>query len=59
MNKENLDCNIHISFNLDQQIEIDEDLIDIQHNIDEVVKKAYLMGYTQGLKHQENTPYFP
>lgn len=59
MNKENLDCNIHISFNLDQQIEIDEDLIDIQHNIDEVVKKAYLMGYNQGLKHQENTPYFP
>ena len=47
----------HIS--LDEQIEIDSALLEIQRDIDEIVKKVYLMGYNKGLLHKENTPYFP
>lgn len=47
----------HIS--LDEQIEIDSALLEIQQDIDEIVKKVYLMGYNRGLLHNQNTPYFP
>ena len=44
---------------LDEQIEIDSALLEIQRDIDEIVKKVYLMGYNRGLQHKQNTPYFP
>lgn len=47
----------HIS--LDEQIEVDEALLRIQKEIDQLIEKVYLMGYTRGLTHQENTPKFP
>ena len=47
----------HIS--LDEQIEVDEALLAIQNDIDQLVQKVYLMGYTKGLIHKNNTPHFP
>lgn len=44
---------------LDEQIEVDEALIQIQREMDELIEKVYLMGYTKGLVHSSNTPEFP
>ena len=43
----------------DEQIEVDAAMTQIQEEIERLVEKVYLMGYTKGLRHQENTPYFP
>jgi len=47
----------HIS--LDEQIEIDTELNKIHRQYDELIEKVYLMGYTKGLIHKQNTPQFP
>ena len=47
----------HIS--LDEQIEIDTQLNKIHRQYDALIEKVYLMGYTKGLLHKQNTPEFP
>ena len=47
----------HIS--LDEQIEIDSQLNKIHRQYDALIEKVYLMGYTKGLLHSQNTPHFP
>jgi len=47
----------HIS--LDEQIEIDTELNKIHRQYDALIEKVYLMGYTKGLLHKQNTPEFP
>ena len=44
---------------LDEQIEIDTQLNKIHKQYDELIEKVYLMGYTKGLLHNQNTPHFP
>ena len=44
---------------LDEQIEIDTQLNKIHKQYDELIEKVYLMGYTKGLLHKQNTPEFP
>ena len=51
------DTRSHIT--LDEQIEIDTQLNKIHKQYDELIEKVYLMGYTKGLLHKQNTPEFP
>ena len=44
---------------LDEQIEIDVQLNKIHKQYDELIERVYLMGYTKGLLHKQNTPEFP
>ena len=44
---------------LGEQIEIDTELTELQRRYDALIEKVYIMGYTKGLLHRENTPYFP
>ena len=44
---------------LDEQILIDTELNKIHDQYDRLIERVYLMGYTKGLLHKENTPEFP
>ena len=57
MTGDNVTDKPHIT--LDEQLEVDEALLQIQRDMDQLVEKVYLMGYTKGLRHQQNTPKFP
>jgi hypothetical protein len=49
----------HSHITLDEQIEIDVQLNKIHKQYDELIERVYLMGYTKGLLHKQNTPEFP
>ena len=57
MTGDNVTDKPHIT--LDEQLEVDAALLQIQRDMDQLVEKVYLMGYTKGLRHQQNTPKFP
>jgi hypothetical protein len=44
---------------LDEQILIDTELNKIHDQYDRLIERVYVMGYTKGLLHKQNTPEFP
>ena len=44
---------------LDEQLLIDTELNKIHDQYDRLIERVYLMGYTKGLLHKQNTPEFP
>ena len=42
----------------DQQ-KLKDEIEDLNRKWDNLIEKAYLMGYNRGLRHKENTPKFP
>ena len=41
---------------LDEQLEIDSELTELHQRYDRLIEMVYLMGYTKGLLHKQNTP---
>ena len=54
-----IDVDIKINLNSDKLSQEDLDAITVEHNLKDIVKQVYNLGYQYGLRHQQNTPHFP